>query len=71
MKSIKYLQYHMCDLSWLSPIMYAIKFRISVKCPYGCIFQKQLTNSDLSMDHFCKVLLIDDVFPSILIVAAS
>ncbi len=46
--------YHMVDLSWPSPIMCTIKFRISVKCQISYIFHQKLTCGSVSNDQFGK-----------------
>ncbi len=48
----------MVDLSWLTPIICTIKLRISVKCQFSRICQKQIT----SVGHSMEVLMIQKSF---------
>ncbi len=46
----------------LSPIMCTIKFIISVKCLFICIFLQKVSCGTVSIDQIGQVLIIKDVF---------
>ncbi len=53
------ITYHMVDISLLSPSMYIINFRISVKCQFNCIFSTtKVTIGSRSMDQYGDILVI-------------
>ncbi len=68
-----FYSYYMVDLSWLSSIMYTIKFKLSVQCQFSSTLylRTKISLCQFSLDHFGDVLVNEDGFHIPLIVFLS